>query len=171
MKPLTASVLATLLTAASHLTAAEPESAFGLTPTKPDTLLPAGSGELPLIPETISPTAKPALEKVKKERKSPTEAAEDALRDRIKLRQVKTKAERDPGLQALWAEGLAARTDYDQRRIWKDYYTQLYALMGRLDRTLKKADLEALRDGDINRFKQDRIAPTEPPRVAPTARR
>jgi hypothetical protein len=174
MKRLHAFLFTTLLAASAslRLAAAEPAPAspFGLTPSKPESLLPEGAGTLPLIPESIPQVGKPAFEKIIKEKKNVTDAAEDALRERIKLREARTKAQRDPGLQALWEQGVKAPTDYEQRKIWTDYYMKLYALIGKIDKSLKKADLEVLRDRDIGRFEQDRIVPTEPPVVARKAR-
>jgi hypothetical protein len=170
MKRLSAFFFAALLAAfASQCFAAEaPSSAFGLTPAKQDSLLPSGAGELPLMPEN-TPGSDPSASN-KKEKVSATDAAEDALRQRIQLREAKTKAKRDPALQALWAQGLAARTDYEQRAIWKDYYRQLYTLMGKIDKTLKKETLDSLFNEDISRYKQSRIAPTEPPAAVRTKR-
>jgi hypothetical protein len=172
MKRPTALFLATLLAACTlvRVHAQEPSSAFGLTPAKQDSLLPSGAGELPLIPDGIPATGKAAFEQIKKEKKSQTDAAEDALRDRIKLREARSKAQRDPGLQALWAQGAAARTDYEQRAIWTDYYAKLYALMGKIDKSLKKENLDAMVKEDTGRYRQSRIAPTEPPPAARTGR-
>lgn len=171
MKKLPAFLFATLLasTASLRLSAAEPASAFGLTPSKPDTLLPEGQGGLPLIPDTLPPLDQPPSTKEKKEKKeknSTTSDAEDALRERIKLRMAKTKAQSDPELQALWDSLSKARTDYEYREILTKYYTQLCARMGKIDKTLKKENLDALREAYLSNFDQSRIAPTVPPEVA-----
>jgi hypothetical protein len=168
MKKLPAFLFATLLAATTSLRlgAAEPSSAFGLTPSKPDTLLPEGQGGLPLIPDNLPSLDQPPATKEKKEKKSTTSDAEDALRERIKLRMAKTKAQSDPELQALWDSLAKARTDYEYREILTKYYTQLCARMGKIDKTLKKENLDALREAYLSNFDQTRIAPTVPPEVA-----
>lgn len=163
MKYLPLSFLAILLTvaASSHLAAADPVSAFGLTPAKPDSLLPEGQGGLPLIPDALPDTGKEKKEKPEKQSK--TSAAEDALRDLIKLRAAKSKAQSDPELQALWDSRLKARTDYEQREILTKYYTQLCALIAKIDKTLKPEVIESLRSRYVSGYDQTRIAPTVPP--------
>lgn len=170
MKKLPALFLVTILAASAPawLRAAEPASAFGLTPAKPDSLLPEGQGGLPLIPENM-----PALDqsplKEKTEKKSSTTAAEDALRDRIKFRNAKSKAQSDPELQAIWASTFKARTDYEQREIYTKYYTLLCERIGKIDKTIKKEELEALKGRYLSNYDQTRIAPTEPPASAPVS--
>ncbi len=169
MKKLPAFFFATLLatTAALRLSAQEPPSAFGLTPAKPDSLLPEGQAGLPLIPESMPPLDKSPLPgKAKKEKQSATSAADDALRDRIKLRTAKTKAQSDPGLQAIWDSQFKARTDFEQRAILDDYYTQLWARIAKIDKTLKKEVIEAERKRYTTSYDQTRIAPTVPPDMA-----
>src|SRR5688572_2273916 len=55
---------------------------------------------LPLIPEQpeLSKRPKSATGEIKKERKSSTEAASDALQQRIRFRQAKTRAANDPAV-------------------------------------------------------------------------
>lgn len=173
MKKLPAFLFATLLVtgATLRLGAQEPQSAFGLTPAKPDSLLPEGQGGLPLIPESMPPLEKSspaAKEKKEKEKKSATAAADDALRDRIKLRVAKTKAQSDPELQALWDSQFKARTDYEQREILTKYYTLLWARIAKLDKTIKKEEIESLKNRYLSSYDQTRIAPTEPPVAART---
>ncbi len=166
MKHLPVSFLAILLTTTAPLCllAQEPASSFGLTPAKPDSLLPEGQGGLPLIPESIPATEKPSKEK--KEKKSATTAAEDALRDQIKLRVAKSKAQNDPELQALWDSTYKAQTDYEQREIMTKYYTQLCARIAKIDKTLKKEVIDSLRERYVSSYDQNRIAPTQPPQTA-----
>jgi hypothetical protein len=165
MKYLPASFFAILLaaTAPLHLSAQEPASAFGLTPAKPDSLLPEGQGGLPLIPESIPPLDKPSTGTEKKEKKSATTIAEDALRDQVKLREAKTKAKSDPDMIALWDSTYKARTDYEQREIMTKYYTMLCDRIGKIDKTLSKDVIDSLRSGYLSKYDQDRIAPTLPP--------
>jgi len=166
MKKMSAFFFATLLaTAASvRISAQEPASSLGLTPARPDSLLPEAQGGLPLIPEAMPPLEEsPLKKKAKKEKESATAAAEDALRDRIKLRVAKTKAQSTPELQALWDSQFQARTDYEQRGILTRYYTLLAARIAKMDPTIKREDIALLKDGYLSTFDQTRIAPTVPP--------
>ncbi len=165
MKKLPALLLATFFAASvpAWPQAAEPPSAFGLTPAKPDSLLPEGQGGLPLIPENMPALEQKASEfKEKAEKKSATSAAEDALRDRIKLRVAKTKAQSDPELQEIWASTFKAKTDQEQRDIYTKYYTLLCERIAKIDKTIKKEDIAALKNGYLTSYDQTRIAPTEP---------
>lgn len=170
MKYLPASLCAILLTAIAplRLPAQEPASAFGLTPAKPETLLPEGQGGLPLIPEAMPPLDKPPTStspgtKEKTEKKSATTIAEDALKVQVKLREAKTKVKSDPEMQALWDSTYQARTDYEQREIMTKYYTMLCDRIARIDKTLSKDLIDSLRDRYLSAYDQDRIAPTLPP--------
>jgi hypothetical protein len=168
MKSLSASLLALLITAvaAPHLAAQEPASGLGLMPAappaKPESLLPEGQ-PLQLIPEMIPPATKPD-DKDAKEKKSKASAAEDALRDQIKLRVAKTKAKEDPELQAIWDSHYTAPTDYAQRRILTRYYTLLCERIAKVDKTIKPEVIEALRISYANDYAQSRIQPTEQPK-------
>jgi len=173
MKYLSASFLAILLTVAAplRLLAAEPASAFGLAPSKPDSLLPEGQGGLPLIPDGLPsldkpPTTEKKEKPEKSEKQSKTSAAEDALRDQIKLRVAKTKAQSDPALQALWDSREHARNDYEQREIMTNYYTQLCARIAKIDKTLKQDVIDSLRERYVSKYDQNKIAPTVPPAAA-----
>lgn len=182
MKSLSASFLALLVTAVSapHLAAQEPAkepakepaSSFGLAPAaptnKPESLLPEGQN-LQLIPEMIPPAAKPDKtdkpgENGATEKKSRASAAEDALRDQIKLRVAKTKAKEDPELQAIWDSHYKARTDYEQRKILSRYYSLFCDRVAKIDKTIKSEVIEALRISYANDFAQSRIQPTEQPK-------
>lgn len=169
MKKLSASFVTTLLLAAASLPvlAQEPSSSFGLTPGKPDTILPAGSGELPLMPDGASSILDKSplggAKTAKTPKQSLTDAAEDALKERLKVRVAKTKAEREPDLQAIWDQGLAAKTDYEQRELWTSYYRKFCDRIGKFDKTIPKATLDTMYAGYVARFNQSRIAPTQKP--------
>jgi len=162
MKHLPVSFFVILLAAAAplRLAAQAPASPFGLTPSQPDSLLPEGQGGLPLIPDGMPPLDVSPLGKGKKEKKSATAAADDALRDRIKLRVAKTKAQSDPALQAIWDSSFKARTDFEQREIMNNYYTQLCARIAKIDKTLPKETIDSLKSGYLSSYDQTRIAPT-----------
>jgi hypothetical protein len=163
MNNLSASFFAVLLASIAplRLSAVEPASPFGLTPGNPNSLLPEGEGGLPLIPNEMPP-----LDVEKKEKKSATSLADDALRERIKLRLAKSKAQGDAELQALWDSSLKARTDFEQREILTKYYTLLCARIAKIDKTLSKETIDTLRAGYLSRYDQTRIAPTVPPTAA-----
>lgn len=118
---------------------------------------------LPLIPETPELTKKPksTTTEVKKERRSSTEAAADALQQRIRFRQAKTRASNDPAVQAEWARANAARTDFEKRDALKAYYKALFNRMRRVDGSLR-ARIAETEQRAMKRLTQTRIDPTEP---------
>jgi hypothetical protein len=95
-----------------------------------------------------------------------TSVAEDELKKRILLRQARVKAEREPDLQALKTKALAARTDFEQRKVFIEYYTGLVERMGKFEPGLKKEDLDELKRMYTGRFVQTRLAPTIDPAIA-----
>jgi hypothetical protein len=166
MKTLTTPLLATLLVLSARLVAAEPESSFGLAPSPAPQLAPASN--LPLIPEPVQPVEKPKGKaapagEADKTRGDKTAMAEDKLKRNIQLRQAKTKAEREPALQALKAQALEASTDYEQRKLFIDYYTRLCDRIAKYDPALKKEDIATLKQNYTGRYLQTRIAPTIDP--------
>jgi hypothetical protein len=129
----------------------------------------AAPDDLQLIPETPAPIEKPkgsAIEqpggdKAEKVKPNKTQVAADDVADRIRLRSAKTKALRDPKVQAEWESAEKARTDLERREALKRYYTLLYDRIDRIDATLKK--LTALRRiSATRRLEQTKIDPTEP---------
>ena len=128
-------------------------------PSKPESLLPEDKGGLPLIPDAM-----PTAEKEAKEKKTKASAAEDALRDQIKLRIAKTKAKEDPELQAIWDSHYKARNDYEMRQILTKYYTLLCERIVKIDKTIKPEVVDNLKVGYMNDYNQNRIEPTEPPK-------
>jgi hypothetical protein len=169
MKKMFSLVLIPLLAAPALLAQApaEPASSFGLAPSAPPEQPPGSPASL--MPEGLPPLDKSPLSKGEKNRTDKTAIAEDALRKRIKLREIKTKALRDPAIQAEWEKSLAARTDYEKRAIMTNYYNLLFDRMLKIDATLK-TEIDALRDSYISDVTQKRVAPTEPPKTARSAR-
>ncbi|TCO91996.1 hypothetical protein EV701_107278 [Chthoniobacter flavus] len=183
MKKLTTPLLATLfaLSAAGRLTAADPDSAFGLAPSAAPQLpqvnpapAPAPATSLPLIPEApqqslekpTNPAATATGDAATKAAKSlgdKTAAEEDKLKKKIALQQAKTKAARDPELQAIYKQALAAPTDFEQRKLFIDYYNGLVDRMAKFNPKLAKEEVAALRSQYTGRFFQTRIAPTIDP--------
>jgi len=162
MKTLFASVFVILVTAAACalLHAQEAGSGFGLTPSKPDSLLPEGQPGLPLIPNAL-----PAPDKSRQatEAKSRTAIAEDAQQELVKLRVAKNKAQSDPALIALWDAIPKAKTDPEQREMFIKYYNQLFDLMLKIDKTLKTEQVENMRTNYVGNFNQNRLTKTPSP--------
>jgi hypothetical protein len=186
MKKLTTPLLATLLalSASGYLTAADPENSFGLAPSAAPQLpqvnpAPAPAAPLPLIPEApqqslekpTNPTAPgmgdattgDSANRPVKVVGDKTAAEEDKLKKRIALRQAQTKAERDPGLQEIYSRALVARTDFEQRKLFTDYYNGLVDRIAKFDKGMTKEEAAALRTSYTTRFVQNRIAPTIDP--------
>jgi hypothetical protein len=138
-------------------------------------LMPSNSGQLlpepaqtteplPLIPEAPEPTERPRTtgrDEPRQEKKSSTEAASNEMKERIRFREAKTRASKDPAIQAEWERAHRVGTDYEKREILKNYYKMLYGQMGRIDKSLKKRILEQEKNS-IRRLTQTRIDPTEP---------
>ena len=143
--------------------APEPSSPFRLTPSAP----PPSSSDVSLMPEGLPPLDKSPLSD--KSPKDKTAAAEDTLRQRVKLREAKTKAMHNPAIQAEWDKSLVAKTDYEKREILKNYYKLLSAQMVKIDGSIK-TEIEVFRDSRLSDLTQTRIAPTVPPQ-APRAGR
>jgi hypothetical protein len=166
MKCLLALLTALLLTA--HGAVAQenaPAEKLDLIPSQPTPLTPSVTpAPLPLIPESPDSTKKPkgsgAVE-AKKTKKSVTEAEADDLQQRIRYRQVKTRAFNDPGVQAEWERAHVARTDYEKREALKSYYKLLFSRMRRIDGTLKRR-IALEEERVVRRLTQTRIDPTEP---------
>lgn len=159
-------------TPAESRDAATQDDRLELMPTKPAQLLPPPAG-LPLIPEIPMPTELPrprSTESPIKKRESVTADAEDAVKQRIRLREAKTKAQRDPAVQAEWDRAEAMKTDYEKRETLKSYYRLLYGRMTKIDPSLK-APINTLLQQSLARLEQTKIAPTQPPATGPRAAR
>ena len=135
-----------------------------LMPSKPAQLL-LPPTDLPLIPEIPQPMEKPRSQSVEspiKRRDSATSAAEDLVKQRIRMREAKTKVQREPAVQAEWDRAAAVRTDYEKREALKSYYRLLYGRMAKVDPTLKTPVEKQLQES-LGQLEQNRIAPTQPP--------
>lgn len=182
MKRLTALLAATLLAAPSLFAedkfpalrgtpseAREPsapsDDRLELIPTKPAQIMPPPAG-LPLIPEIPMPPPMPPprsrSESPIRKRDSVTADAEESVKQRIRLRETKTKAQRDPAVQAEWDRASGLRTDYEKREAMKSYYRLLYGRMTKIDPALK-APIDTLLQESLARLDQTKIAPTQPP--------
>ncbi|MEP6667844.1 MAG: hypothetical protein ABJF10_01745 [Chthoniobacter sp.] len=163
MNKLMTPLLATLLALATQLSAAEPESAFGLAPSATPQLQPAAApSNLPLIPEAPQPAEK-AGKGDEPKGGDKTAMAEDKLKKKIALRQAKMKAERDPALQALKTQALEAPTDFEQRKLYIDYYTALVDRIVKFNPGMTKEEIDMLRGQYTGRFFQVRVEPTVDP--------
>ncbi len=124
-----------------------------------------------LIPESPTSMPKPEgsaieepKEKKEKLKQDKTAAAADEMASRVRYRQAKTRALKDPAVQAEWAKAARARTDYEKREALTNYYTLLYARMEKLDKSLKK-EIESRQGISLRRLRQSRLEPTEAPTV------
>ena len=138
-----------------------------LMPSKPAQLLPPPSG-LSLIPDIPLPPELPrsrGVESPIKRRDSATADADDLVKQRIRMREAKTKVQREPAVQAEWDRAAAMKTDYERRAVLKGYYKLLYGRMAKIDPTLK-APIETLLLRSLGELEQTRIAPTQPPATA-----
>ncbi len=150
-----------------------------LMPSKPAQLIPPPV-DLPLIPEIPMPQDRPSRRNVespiKPKRDSATAAAEDELKQRVRLREARTKALRDPAVQAEWERANEVKTDYEKRAALTSYYKLLYSRIVKIDSSLK-APADKLLKQALAQFDQNRITPTQPPSgaadpaTAPRARR
>ena len=161
-----------LLLASLPLCAQEsaPAETLELIPSNPAPSEPASPAEsLPLIPESPEPAKKPKgkspalapVGELKKEKKSSTEATADEQAQRIRFREAKTRALRDPAVQREWERSLQARSDFEKREALASYYKLLFARIAKLDKSLKpQATLTQQRA--LRGLTQTRIDPTEP---------
>lgn len=175
MKALFALAAATLLTTAVAQEAPKPQLRGGPAapkePTSEPAAAPAAAAKEPLglIPETLEPAPKPKggalLEPgdatMPEQKIDKTTAAQDELNARIKMRDLKTKVDRDPKVIGELDRANAAKTDYEKREALRSYYTLLYDRIAKLDPSLKKRANEA-KMRMSHRLDQTRIAPTEP---------
>jgi hypothetical protein len=81
---------------------------------------------------------KPAPERTgKKIGTSKTEVFSQEVAERIRLREIETRALADRAVIAEWDRSVAAKTFPEKREALKQYYTLLYARMVKLDPALK----------------------------------
>ena len=137
-----------------------------LLPSAPAPLLPvpARPETLPLIPDAPASAEKPAgraITEPRVEKRSKTEAAADEVQQRVRFREVKTRALKDPAVQTEWERAHAMRTDYEKREALKSYFNRLYGRMRKIDGSLKKRIAEE-QQRSLARLSQTRIDPTEP---------
>ena len=132
--------------------------------------------ELPLLPQENPPAetqAPPSTEtqttffnprslRKKKVRLTKTEMEEDLLLQRIRFYEARTRAEQDPRLAPILHEAKSARTQYEERDAYTRYYTVLFDDIAKLDKRFPVL-LATTRTATLNRYKQVRIRPTEPP--------
>ena len=69
-------------------------------------------------------------------KQSKTLTTEEDLKSRIRFREVKTQALKDPEVQSEWARARAAKTDPEKRDAMREYYTRLYGRMLKIDHSL-----------------------------------
>jgi hypothetical protein len=164
MKRLTLSAVAFLLISLP-LSAQDPADSdrLELIPTKPAQVLPPPV-DLPLVPALPNPSEKNGsnLPANPLKKRDSTAAAEESVKERIRIREAKTKAQRDPAIQAEWAYSNQVKTDYEKRQSLQTYYQLLYTRMAKIDPSIKLAT-EVLLKASLAELNQSKIAPTLPP--------
>ena len=114
------------------------------------------------MPQPSEKSRQRTVESPIKKRDASTADAEDLVRQRIRMREAKTKAQREPAVQAEWDRAAAMKTDYEKREVLKGYYRLLYGRMAKIDPTLKTSADQQLQES-LGRLEQNHIAPTQPP--------
>ncbi len=116
-----------------------------------------------LIPESLpDPSQKPApdgaafKETEKKLKKAKEDISADALKNRIRFREVKNQALKDDGIQAEMEAAKSAGTDAEKKAALKRFYNRLFDRMLKIDATLKE-EVEARRKSYVSRYDQKRV--------------
>jgi hypothetical protein len=126
--------------------------------------LPSKSGtETPLFtePESLIPpgTSTPRLEAAPKSSRKKFLAA-DELKERIRFRQVQTRALHNPAVIAEKEHAAFARTDAGKREALRNYYNLLYAGMLKIEPTLS-ARVTKVKEASLRRLAQRRVRPDQ----------
>ena len=135
---------------------------------------PSGALDQPisLIPDAIPNTSKKsssddvgtgtATKEAGKKSKTPAKVdySADAVKKRIRLREIKTQALKDEGVQLEMETANAAKTDSDKRAALKRYYNLLCNRMIKIDPSLK-TEIEARRHSYLARYDQNRVRTAE----------
>ena len=116
-----------------------------------------------LIPETLpnpskkaSSEEKEAKPKGKNSQNAKVDFSGDALKKRIRMRQVKNQALKDDRIQAQMDAAVAAKTDPEKRASLKRFYNSLFDRMIKIDGSLKP-EVEQRRHTYLARYDQNRI--------------
>jgi hypothetical protein len=161
-------ILLNLLAAASLLAQAEPLPEQPALEYDAETGDPVFTEPLPLIPETPEDVPRPGTGRGEIQQPAPDQPAATSktaesineMRMRIRYREVKTEALRDPAVQAEWERAERATVDAEKRDALKSYYTKLYARMLKIDGSIEK--LVATRQANaLSRLVQKRGAQKE----------
>jgi hypothetical protein len=144
---------------------AVPESAPSPTPEPqiaPD-LLPESKTLPPLPPPSaLPPDLIPERPKPVKTTPLPNPgSAEQQEKDRIRFRQIRTIAARDPFAVYLAKRASEQRTEEDKRAYFRAYYTSMAAQMRKLEPRLKPL-IDAFEGGNIGRYSPIFVRPTVP---------
>jgi hypothetical protein len=147
---------------ASTLTAQEPaKPQLRTTPPSPVAPPPGLASEpLPLIPDAPENTEKPHGSAIAEPKRDKTTAAEDELAARIRLRELRNQALKDPKIQAEWERAHVVKTDAEKRAALTSYYTLLYTKMAKIDGSLQKR-ITAMQELSVRRLTQRNIEPSE----------
>lgn len=126
---------------------------------------------LPLIPEVSQPFTgtiyepdlpqSPSVPKsIDRNKSSETRRAIEQQERQVKMRRARIKAERDDKAQALLAQAESAETDAERRFAMKVYYDRIYALMLKIDPTLKQDELKQRKTEAVSSMSQNNLRPS-----------
>ena len=144
---------------------ATPES--GPSPTPPPQIAPDLLPESKTLPPLPPPSALPPdliPERPKPVKTTPLPnpgSAEQQEKDRIRFRQIRTIAARDPFAVYLAKRASEQKTEEDKRAYFRAYYTSMAAQMRKLEPRLKPL-IDAFEGGNIGRYSPILVRPTVP---------
>ena len=104
-----------------------------------------------------SETSAPLPQQGPELKQSKTIATEEDLKERIRFREVKTQALKDANVRGQWERAQAATTDPEKREVLRQYYTQLYSRMLKIDSSLAKR-IEQQKKLSLGRLDQSRVS-------------
>lgn len=132
------------------------------------------TGELPVSPETdqdyvdpngVVPDLAGEIPPVDP-RAAAIAGAEQERKLKVLYREVRTKAEKDPGVASLLEKAQTAKTFESERAAYREYYRALFRKMRQIDKSLtKKCDL--MEKTYLKGLAQTRIEPTIPLEAPP----
>ena len=111
------------------------------------------TGENPLLPNSLPEPAAPTRPPL-----PPKRGTAEQLRTTARIRELKTRLQNDPELNAQLEQERRAKTFEGRRTAMRNYYTLLYKKIARLDPSVEKAAMQQLYR-KLSAMKQNRIRP------------
>ena len=114
-----------------------------------------------LFPEVPLPEAQQQAQSGLRSRqeKRKTDAVSEDIKDRIRFREVRTLALKDPDVQRQLVLVNGAKNDAEKREAFRDYYKALYGRMAKIDPSLKVRAKQKQEEA-LAQLAQIRIEPT-----------